>query len=231
MSWTQDVIRLQDLDAQIAKNRQRLDEIEAQLGDTAELLAARQECHTLEKAADVARKAQQDLEFQLNQVQVKRERDEASLYSGRITNSRELQDLQEEVASLKRRISAIEDELLEAMMAREEAVEAAQAAADHCAKVKQQTEAAQVSLTTERADLQEENAALDEERDYLRQGMPDAIVDSYDYLSKRIRSRPVAVLKGDICGVCGIVVTPRVRQQVGHGQEAYCNNCRRLLVG
>jgi len=231
MSWTQDVVQLQDVDARIAGIQRRLGEIEAQLAGTAELRDAQVAVDACEQVADEARKAQQDLEFQLNQVQVKRERDEASLYSGRITNSRELQDLQEEVQSLKRRIGTIEDELLEAMMAREEAVEAASAAAARRDEIQRQTETVQENLIAERTRLQADNQKLAEEREYLRGGIPAGIVDSYDYLSKRIRSRPVAVLKGDICGVCGMVVTPQVRQQVGHGQEAYCNNCRRLLVG
>jgi uncharacterized protein len=46
---------------------------------------------------------------------------EASLYGGKIRNPKELQDLQVEIAALKRRTATLEDEQLEAMLAVEDA--------------------------------------------------------------------------------------------------------------
>jgi len=231
MSWPQAVIRVQEVDLQLAENRQRLRQVEAQLDDTSELRAARQEADACQEAAHTARKAQQDLEFKLGQVQIQRERAEQNLYSGRITNTRELQDLQSKIQSLKRRISVLEDELLEAMMAHEETRDAAQAAVANRDEIQRRTDLMQSALVAERDRLKTEHETLTAERQNLRSQIPGSVVDSYDYLHKRTGGRPVAVLKGDVCSVCGMVVTMPVRQQVNRGQEAYCNNCRRLLVG
>ena len=84
------------------------------------------------KAAQQVLKAQQALrtiEEKAKAVRVKLETSNAKLYGGRITNPKELQDIQLDVASSKRRLSAFEDEQLTAMIALEEA-EAAQAAAE-----------------------------------------------------------------------------------------------------
>lgn len=231
MQWTTAITRLQDIDHALAEHQARLTAIAAELEDTTELRAARQRAAETEAATGDARRAQQDLEFELGQVQVKRERTEANLYSGRITNSRELQDLQAELQSLRRRIGTLEDDLLEAMMAREEADQAAADAAEHLTQVQQQTAALQAHLIDERDRRQADVAALQAERDGLLANIPASVIDSYAYLRKRIGSSPVAPLRGDQCGICGMVVTPPIRQQVQRGREAYCNNCGRLLVG
>jgi len=231
MSWTQALVRVQDVDLQLAGNHQRLREVEARLDDTSALRTARQEADARREATDAARKAQQELEFQVGQVQIQRERAEGNLYSGRITNTRELQDLQSKIRSLKRRINALEDELLEAMMAHEEARDAAQAAIANLDETQRRTDLTQSALTAERNRLKREDETLTAERQALRGQIPGSVIDSYDYLRKRTGGRPVAVLKGDVCSVCGMVVTMPVQQQVNRGQEAYCNNCRRLLVG
>jgi uncharacterized protein len=231
MQWTQAIIRLQDIDHALAEHQARLTAIAAELDDTAELHAARQRVTETEVAAGDARRAQQDLEFELGQVQVKRERTEANLYSGRITNTRELQDLQAELQSLRRRIGTLEDDLLEAMIAREEADGAALDAAAVLAETRRQTELLQRALVEEQDRLQHKVADLQAERDALLSHIPASVIDSYAYLRKRIGSSPVAPLRGDQCGICGMVVTPPIRQQVQRGREAYCNNCGRLLVG
>ena len=231
MSWPQAVIRVQDVDLQLTGNHQRLRQVEAQLDDTSELRAARQEAEACREAAHAARKAQQDLEFKLGQVQIQRERAEQNLYSGRITATRELQDLQNKIQSLKRRINVLEDELLEAMMAHEEARDAAQAAVANRDEIQHRTDLMQSALVAERDRLKTEHETLTAARQSLRSQIPGSVVDSYDYLHKRTGGRPVAVLKGDVCSVCGMVVTMPIRQQVQRGLEAYCNNCRRLLVG
>ena len=231
MPWTQALIRVQDVDLQLADNHRRLGEIEAQLADTSELRAARQEADDRQKTADAARRAQEELEFKLGQVQVKREREEQNLYSGRITATRELQDLQSEIQSIKRRIDVLENELLEAMIFHEEARDAAQAAAAKRDEIQRRTDLMQSALIAERDRLKREHETLTAERQDLRSRIPGSVVDSYDYLHKRTGGRPVAVLKGDVCSVCGMVVTMPIQQQVQRGQEAYCNNCRRLLVG
>jgi predicted nucleic acid-binding Zn-ribbon protein len=52
---------------------------------------------------------------EIEQVRARRDRDESRLASGAITASKQLQDLEHEVASLKRRQSDLEDAELEVM--------------------------------------------------------------------------------------------------------------------
>jgi hypothetical protein len=66
------------------------------------------------EVSDLARE-QARFEKEIEQVRVRRDRDESRLASGAITASKQLQDLEREVASLKRRQSELEDAELEVM--------------------------------------------------------------------------------------------------------------------
>ena len=230
MTWTQALLNLQDLDHTLVKNQQRLREIELQLRNNAELVAAEKQVVQFNQAADVARKQQQDLEFELGQVQIKRDLTETNLYSGRISNSRELQDLQTELQSLRRRIADLENALLEAMMAREEADEAARAAEEQLAQVQKQLEQVQGVLVAEQAKLETTTTTLQAEQQQLRRAVPPEALDSYDYLRARTGHMPVARLRGGVCSVCGTEVLRPTQQKVQRGQIAYCDTCLRLLV-
>ncbi len=77
------------------------------------------------EVSDLARE-QARFEKEIDQVRARKERDEARLASGSITVAKQLQDLEHEVATLKRRQSDLEDSELEVM----ERAEAAQSALD-----------------------------------------------------------------------------------------------------
>jgi hypothetical protein len=230
MAWTDAIIRLQDIDLELRDNRRRLAEIQAALQDTSQIQDAERTLAQRTKVADKARKSQEDLEFELERVQTKRARTEQNLYSGRITNARELQDLQAELQSLKRRVSELEDQLLEAMMDREAADEAMASTEADLARLREQTAQATAALTEELESLQATNAALREEKESLRAKLPDAVRESYDYLWDRTGGMPVSQLKGEVCSICGTVVLRPTQRKVQRGQEAYCDSCRRLLV-
>ena len=76
------------------------------------------------KTTQLVLKAQQALrtiEEQGKEMRIKLETGNAKLYGGRITNPKELQDIQLDVAASKKRLATLEDKQLAAMIALEEA--------------------------------------------------------------------------------------------------------------
>lgn len=230
MSWPQSLIRLQEIDLELEEHAQRLSEIAELLKEDTEVRQARRIADQRRETAAAARRHQGDLEFELGQVQVKRTRTEQNLYSGRIVNSRELQDLQAELESLKRRVGVLEDQVLEAMLEREEADEAAKAADTHLASLEAAHAQQQDTLTAEQARREATVAALQAERTGVLPGVPSKLLESYDYLGKRLGGIAVAQLRGDSCSVCGTELLRPTVQAVRRGLEAYCDTCRRILV-
>ncbi|HOU14990.1 MAG TPA: hypothetical protein PKZ84_17920 [Anaerolineae bacterium] len=230
MPWTDALLRFQEIDLELQRLNQRLTEIQAALHDETELLQARQHAEQSAQAARAANKKQKDVEFELQRTQTELQQTEQRLYGGSVTNPRQLEDLQAKSQSLRRWIAKLEDDLLEAMVAREEADETASAAAVKLQQITAQRETLCRTLTAEREELQTRGQTLLKEAPRIKEKIPPAILDSYHYLTSRTGGIPVARLNGDICSMCGVEVLKPTQRKVKNGEEAYCDGCRRLLV-
>lgn len=231
MAWNIAVFRLQEIDTTLEAIHRLLAELEVTLKDDLVLREAQAHAQTQARAAAAARKVQKDLEFELQRVETERQQKESQLYGGSVHNARELQDLQAKVKSLRQRKAELEDALLEAMMAHEEAAaEAAEAEAQRRAVESTQLHT-QTALTTERETLIARTHALEAESAQIRPGIPPVILESYRYLQPRLGGIAVALLReDDTCALCGISVSAAPRAAARTGGEAYCDGCDRLLV-
>lgn len=230
MAWSQTLLRLQEVDHELERGARRLAEIAALLQDDAAVVAARREAEVCAAAAQAARRSQQELEFELNRVQTKRRQTEERLYSGRVTNPRELQDMQAESEALKHRIATLEDALLEAMLTREEADEGASAAQAVLQAAEERSAQQHSALSAELQALRESQTALKAEREALCASLSPKLLDTYTYLRGRTDGIPVAQVRGDVCSICGTELLPPTVRKVRNHEEAYCDSCRRLLV-
>jgi predicted nucleic acid-binding Zn-ribbon protein len=113
--------RLQQTDSQIDRRATRVAEIEVALKDDEALMRGTRTVQIAEQELKDFRKALQRAEDNVSGQRVKIEQSEATLYGGKVKNPKELQDLQNEAAALKRYLGGLEDRLLEAMLAEEEA--------------------------------------------------------------------------------------------------------------
>jgi len=230
MPWTDALVRFQEIDQELQRLNQRLAEIEATLNDTSTLVDAQQNADQAAQTAHAARTAQKDVEFELQKTQTELKQTEQRLYSGSVTSPRQLEDLQAKSQSLRRWVAKLEDDLLEAMVAREEADEANAEASAHLRHITTKRATFEQNLAAERAVLQTRGQTLVQEAENVKAHIPPAILDSYHYLTSRTGGISVARLQGDICSMCGIEVLKPTQRKVKNGEEAYCDGCRRLLV-
>lgn len=230
MAWTDALLRLQEIDLELEGIQQRLRAIAAQLQDHTVLLAAQKQAQQSVVATQKARKAQQDLEFELGRVETKLRQTEHRLYSGEVRQPRELTDLQNEAASLRRRQSQLEDALLEAMAAREEC-ETVEAQATATLQEAEQTAAAtEAALTAEREQLQARAAVLQAERERPLGHIVPTVLESYTYLRQKRGGKVVARVEEGTCTACGMEVSAPTRRQIQAGQVPECDGCGRLLI-
>ncbi|MDX9952737.1 MAG: hypothetical protein RBT75_01505 [Anaerolineae bacterium] len=231
MAWNRAVFRLQEIDTTLTAIKRLLGEIEDALKDDRTLREAQAQAKTTERAAAAARKAQKDLEFELQRVETERQQKESQLYGGSVHNARELQDLQAKVKSLRQHKAELEDALLDAMMAQEEATAIAEAAEVGLREADAEWQKSQAALKTERETLIARGKALAAEAVQVRQEIPPVILESYDYLQPRLGGISVAQLRDDdTCALCGVSVSAHPREAARAGEEAYCDGCDRLLV-
>jgi predicted nucleic acid-binding Zn-ribbon protein len=225
-----DLYRLQGLDSKGDKKRQRLAEVEAALGEDETLRQARR---AVERAQERVRKwavKQRDLELEVQGLADKISRDEQRLYSGVIRNPKELEDLQAEVAALKRRRQQLEEDLLEVMLEREEAEGAQAQAQKHLDGVQADWTAQQADLVGEREELQAELAEIEQARGALLPSIDAGDLRIYEALRRRKGGVAVALLRDDTCGACGVGISPNLEWQLRQGKLAPCSNCERILI-
>ncbi len=231
MSTGSDLYRLQELDSEEDAAKRRLSEIEAALEENEALKRARHALKTAQEQVNKWARQQRDLELQIQTVVDKRARSEKRLYSGEVTNPKELADLQAEMASLQRRKRTLEDELLETMIALEESESAQAEAQRHVDQTENEWMGRQANLKAEQDQLQSRLITIGQEQ--TEEILPRISADNLaDYHALRAKKSGIAVVKlnHDACGACGVNVTPAVKWELRQAGITYCGNCGRIIV-
>lgn len=153
--------------------------------------------------ATAVAKAEKDVEA----VRVRRTKEQQRIDAGQVSNPKDLERLQAELANIDRRIGVLEDEELEVM---EQLEEATKAAAGFDLKV-DEFDARIRELTGQRseraADVERDLATVTADRAPAIEGMPADLMALYD----RIREQNgigAAELRAKQCGGCRLTVEP-----------------------
>jgi predicted nucleic acid-binding Zn-ribbon protein len=230
MSRTQALYELQQVDLETQSVSRRLKGISASLGESSDLRRARKMVTEAEAQLTGYRAQMQNLDLEVTGLSDKIETNEKRLYSGRVTNPKELENLQQELASLKRWREKREEDLLEAMVATEEAEAGLTDAQAILTQVNETWHVQQGELTAEQARLETRLEELVELKESLVEavGSPDAT--TYESLRQRKAGRAVAAVKDGICEGCRMNPPSSQVQHARSGNElVFCNNCGRIL--
>ena len=230
MSNALTLYRLQQVDSRLDQIRSRLEAIQSALENSAELRAAREQL-------DLAQAGLQEVEQKLKQAEIhsqdqriKLEQVEASLYAGRIQNPKELKDLEQEVAVLKRRLAELEDIQLESMLEIERTRELVQKAQDAYNVVHGQVISQNASLQTEQDSLQKERDRFHAQRLAAVSGIDAPTLALYESLRLKRQGQAVATVSDNSCEACGASMPPGHAQSVRiSNQLVHCPMCGRIL--
>jgi len=230
MSQISILYRLQQIDSQLDNARTALQSIESKLSDITQIESAQQNAIQAEQKRQSELKGLRDAENKSYDTRVKIELAESSLYGGKIQNPKELQDLQNEIASLKRLVITLEDRELEAMMAVEEAegklTQANEALKDIEGKQIEQN----ATLNGERTKLLAQIERLESERKATLPPISAADLSLYDQLRKIRNGVAVVNISSRACTACGATLTAALIQSTqSTGQLVRCPTCGRIL--
>ena len=232
MNQTLSLYRLQQTDSQISRVQARLQAIQKILEDDEALRQASTQAEVADKNRLVAERALRQAEDTVRDQHIKIEQTESSLYSGSVHNPKELQDLQNEVAALKRHLATLEDRQLEAMLNCEESESAHQAAQAALRAVQSQSNKQNQSLGQEQASLQREIAKLEAERQAIANAIPAQFIENYNQLRQTRGGVAVAAISDSACAACGSGLTPAEQQSArSAAQMTRCPSCGRILYG
>lgn len=230
MSQSFHLYQLQKIDTRLDQIQQRITSIQNQIEDDSRLKNAR-DLHNL--AAEKVNRIQRELrkiEHEVESRRVKLEQSEANLYSGRIKVPKELQDLQNEVAALKRNISALEDQQLEIMLQLEEAKNEYEQLQQTLLQVEAEVAQSHSGLIGEKTRLENDQQRLMIQKKAIISQIQPAMLVEYESLRQTKQGIAVASVEDSSCTACGAGLTPAQCQTARSPSTVfYCPSCGRII--
>lgn len=232
MSAALGLMRLQQVDTRIDQVEDALERIRLELENDAEVKAASHELEAAEIATSDAELQRQDAEAQANAVRNKMQQAESSLYGGKVHNPKELQDLQADVASLKRHMITLEAAELSWMEKLEAAEGLSLWARQQLQDALDRAHTVGSRLVEEQAGLRRTREDLQAEREAASGAVSPKLLEAYEHLRKSRRGVAVAEVRDNACGACGTTLTAALQQSARHAPEPVnCPSCGRMLYG
>ena len=223
---------LQLLDWDIQKREEDLAGMLETLADDSERVSAGRRLDALQQKLDDLVEPRRRSESAIQQAEQRLSEIERRMYSGFVTNPRELEAFQEEQATLNRNRSAEEDRLLEYMVEMEET----QSLRDEARVAFEQIDGERNRLVAElgarRKELESELPELHRERQAVSSEQPQSILAIYETVRRSRGGQGVALMDNrGLCGGCRLTVTSAEMQRVRASRETVqCGSCSRILV-
>lgn len=196
-------------------------ELEHRIGDI------QNELHRLERDQD-------RLDDEVATLRDRSEHADKALYSGAVTNPRELQALQDEIASLARRIGELEDKELEIMVGREPLEEEDAELSDQREVLEARAKDLAERITVAEAEIDAELESEASGREAAASAVAPDLLAEYETLRAELDGVGVARLEhGTTCGGCHMKLSAvEVSRIKGLPADAriHCEDCGRLLV-
>jgi len=228
MSLVGQLYKLQQLDLELQRKQQELNEVENRLSDNRALMAAESRLASQKEQLEETRKKQKSAEWELEDLQEKVKQINSKLYSGKTMNPKELVNLEKEGEGLKSQLRLKEDALLGLMSQVEEVEAEVKTIAAEVERLKREWEQRQETLRPEKSEVETVLAKLSGERNGLVQQIDSEVLNTYEQL-KLTRGQAVVKVERGRCLGCHITVPTSQWQKARAGDLIQCNNCSRIL--
>ena len=205
----------------------RLREAESQLARVKTLIVAG-ETEISDREREV-RKMENDVE----QVRMRARKDQELLDGGTISNSKQLEELQHEVASLKRRQEALEDDELVLLEGLEGAKKSLADLLGERARLDVELADARDALDHVERDLEKEHEHVTAHRATIAKEIPDDLLRAYEKIRADHGGIGAALLQHGRCGGCRLQITANEISRIKaapSNEVLRCEECRRIMV-
>ncbi len=230
MNEARQLYELQGVDLEIDSRRERISELESQLGESEALATALQKLQEDRKRLAEVERSRHSLEWEANDLGAKVKDLEKKLYGGSIRNPKELSSLQEETEHLKAHHSERENNILDIMMTIESLQESLAHQAQQAASIEAQHLQAQHDIRKEMAQLEAEVQTLEDRRTAVASRINGAALELYEVVRVVRQGRAVARVEGGRCQGCRIALPMTELQKARSPYEmVQCGSCGRIL--
>jgi uncharacterized protein len=227
----QRLLELQTIDIRLAELRGRLKALPEQIAAIEKNVAgARQQVATAKEALTNSLKDRKKYE-----IDVDAWKDKARKYRDQslaVKTNDAYKALQHEIAHAEKETAQAEDLLLERMVAGEELERQVKAAERALSEVERTAEGERQKLGAEQSALREDVAARESERAKIVPGVPENLLFNYEGIARRRHGVALAEVHDGSCGMCGMLITPHVVQELRRPDCTdlfQCETCTRIL--
>lgn len=233
MSAGATLLKLQQIDLELARNKSEL----ANMPELKELASKRKTYVKLKAEMTKLYAQRKDLDIELDdlnttEIQTNNAIEAAKKRHVDGSDYREVQDLENELATLAKRLDKIEHTRKDVVIAHKEALDREARAQAIIAKFEEGVKADTKAARAKAADLQAQIDAATKERTALAATLPTDVLTDYERLLKQFRGLAVETIKGNIPTTCHTALQASSMSDLNHdGSEiAHCPYCHRLLV-
>jgi len=228
MGIAKQLYQLQEVDLELESNEQALSQIAGQLGESQTVVRVKGKLTMEQQRLEELRRQQHSAEWEIDDIGTKLVAAEEKLYSGRITNPKELANLQHEVDGLKVRRGQLEDKTLETMEQVELVTASVASLNGELKTLEAEWQSQQQQLSADMEQLKTILASLKHKRQLLAAGIDPQAIEVYHKLKKQ-RGTAVAKVEQGMCRGCRISLPITELQQARSGNLVRCSSCGRIL--
>ncbi len=219
---------MQQLDLELQRNQQELNEVENQLIDNKALAVAESKAASQKEQLEDAKRKQRSSEWELEDTQEKIRQIDSKLYSGKTKDPKELVNLEKEAKGLKSQIRTKEDALLGLMSQVEEIEAKVKTTTEELERLRREWEQRQETFRPRKGEIETMLAKLRGNRNGLSQQIDSEAFNIYERIRLTMGQAVVKVERGRCLG-CHITVPTSQWQKAKAGDLIQCNNCSRIL--
>jgi len=198
--------------------------------------------NNLEEDFEQHKKHTEDLKKELNAVQVDKKNKEIELESKNsatkkhqtelyaVKDNKAYTTLQNEINTLKKTASGIEDEILQMLDTIDDLNHKLKEGRQHLQKQEEMMKDEIKKLGDREKILSEALSVKKEEREKAIAGIPPTVLKQYEQVRKKKQGLAIVEIKHNTCGGCHMNLTLQLVNEVRKGRELVCcENCLRIL--
>lgn len=172
-----------------------------------------------------------DAELNLKTVEGKKQNYERKMYAGEVTNPKELESMEKEIAMLGRNRDTLETRILEILEVVEDQRKTVSAAEARIAQLKEQLAAKVDAYQKKSAELSLRIEKGNAEREAVAAKVEERLLRRYEQIRAHTSGIAVGFVEDGRCGVCHVALTPYAQRLLKESEEPpVCESCGRMLL-
>ena len=225
----QNLIRYQELSLELSRIKGRLDEFPRQIAAIdAELEAATGSLSAAKAAVSDRAKEKRRLESEVQDHETKLKKYNDQLMQ--VKKNEEYKAMQHEIAGVKEKIGAIEEKILQIMVAADEDDHRVKDEEKFLLVRRREADERKGVVTREQEVIEAERARIDALRNEARSALSNDVLEMFDRLAGGRGGMALARARDERCQGCNVRIIPQVYQQIRRNDQIIqCDSCKRIL--